>query len=191
MKMEGALEKRFFRHDGIYRSDVSSHLLPLARRSRFRSGRRQGIEHAGKNVLFPSSAMSSGRLFLDRVARLQSPSPLHRPYQNKTIASAGERNYHRTVHSVLTVCLAKQGNPIQHRRTRFLRESHDVSGDRRGGASLPVLKGCILYRDWPPTGVPIEISNRTAERVELPLNDKVSSRNQMFKLSLALRECLK
>ena len=32
----------------------------------------------GRNASYPSSAMSSGRLFLDRVARQQSPSPLHR-----------------------------------------------------------------------------------------------------------------
>jgi hypothetical protein len=32
----------------------------------------------GRNAPYPSSAMSSGRLFLDRVARQQSPSPLHR-----------------------------------------------------------------------------------------------------------------
>jgi hypothetical protein len=31
-----------------------------------------------RNAPYPSSAMSSGRLFLDRVARQQSPSPLHR-----------------------------------------------------------------------------------------------------------------
>jgi hypothetical protein len=32
----------------------------------------------GRSASYPSSAMSSGRLFLDRVARQQSPSPLHR-----------------------------------------------------------------------------------------------------------------
>jgi hypothetical protein len=31
-----------------------------------------------RSAPYPSSAMSSGRLFLDRVARQQSPSPLHR-----------------------------------------------------------------------------------------------------------------
>jgi hypothetical protein len=75
MKCEGALKKRFLRHDGIYRSDVSLLLLPLARYPAFRSGRYQGIGHAGKNMPFPSSAMSSGRLFLDgllaSIARLR------------------------------------------------------------------------------------------------------------------------
>ena len=75
---------RFLRHDGIYRSDVSSHLVTPGACPAFRSGRCQGIEQAGKHMLFPSSAMSSGRLFLDRVGRHQSPSPLHRRSQNNT-----------------------------------------------------------------------------------------------------------
>jgi hypothetical protein len=41
-------------------------------------------ERAGRITPFSSSAMSSGRLFLDRVARQQSPSPLHRRPQNNT-----------------------------------------------------------------------------------------------------------
>jgi len=49
--------------------------------------------------------MSSGRLFLDRVGRHQSPSPLHRRDQNKLIARSGGTIYHRTVSSVLTGCL--------------------------------------------------------------------------------------
>jgi hypothetical protein len=39
-------------------------------------------ERAGRITPFSSSAMSSGRLFLDRVGRHQSPSPLHRRPQN-------------------------------------------------------------------------------------------------------------
>ena len=65
MKNEGALAMRFLRHHGIYRSDVSFVLLTPGACPAFRSGRCQGIEHAGKNVPFPSSAMSSGRLFLE------------------------------------------------------------------------------------------------------------------------------
>jgi hypothetical protein len=44
--------------------------------------RAQAKERAGRNTLFSSSAMSSDRLFLDRVGRHQSPSPLHRRSQN-------------------------------------------------------------------------------------------------------------
>jgi hypothetical protein len=73
-----ALAKCFLRHAGIYRSDVSFHLLTPGRDPASRSGRCQGIGHAGKNVPCPSSAMSCGRLFLDRVGRHQRPSPLHR-----------------------------------------------------------------------------------------------------------------
>ena len=68
----------------------------------FRSGRGQAIGHAGKIMPSPSVAMSSGRLFLDRDARQQSPSLLHRHAQCKTIAASNQSNYHRTVTSLLT-----------------------------------------------------------------------------------------
>jgi len=49
--------------------------LPLVRYPASRSGRCQGIGQAGKNMPCPSSAMSSGRLFLDgllaSIARLR------------------------------------------------------------------------------------------------------------------------
>ena len=75
MKNEGALRMRFLRHDGIYRSDVSSHLVNLGQSAASRSGPGQAIGHAGKNMPCPSSAMSPGRLFLDgllaSIARLR------------------------------------------------------------------------------------------------------------------------
>ena len=75
MKSEGALGMRLVRHDGIYRSDVSFLLFTLGACPAFRSGRCQGIGHAGKNMPSPSSAMSSVRLFLDgllaSIARLR------------------------------------------------------------------------------------------------------------------------
>jgi hypothetical protein len=43
-----------------------------------------GEERAGRRTPSSSSAMSSGRLFLDRVARQQSPSPLHRQPEHNT-----------------------------------------------------------------------------------------------------------
>jgi hypothetical protein len=72
---------RFLRHGGIYRPDVVQTktkpwvgtILPPAGRPRA-----QVKERAGRITPFSSSAMSSGRLFLDRVGRHQSPSPLHR-----------------------------------------------------------------------------------------------------------------
>lgn len=75
MKSEGALRMRLMRHDGIYRSDVSFLLFTPEACPAFRSGRCQGIGHAGKNMTCPSSAMSSSRLFLDgmlaSIARLR------------------------------------------------------------------------------------------------------------------------
>ena len=69
----------FFRHGGIYRSDVA---FTLGRGPAFRwSGPGQVGEHAGRNMSCPSFAMSSDRLFLDRVARQHGPSPLHRQAQ--------------------------------------------------------------------------------------------------------------
>lgn len=65
MKNEGALRMRFPRHGGIYRSDVSSHLVNLGRSTAFRSGPGQALERAGSKHALPIVAMSSGRLFLD------------------------------------------------------------------------------------------------------------------------------
>ena len=65
MKNEGALAKRFLRHVGIYRSDVSLLLINPAQmpppdgRPRCRA-----IGRDGRSTPCPSSAMSSGRLFL-------------------------------------------------------------------------------------------------------------------------------
>jgi len=81
------LSMRFLRHGGIYRSDVvkaktkpwGGTVPPPAGRPRA-----QVKERDGRTTLFSSSAMSSGRLFLDRVARQQSPSPLHRHEQINT-----------------------------------------------------------------------------------------------------------
>jgi hypothetical protein len=74
----------FLRHGGIYRSDViqtktkpwGGTVPPPAGRPRA-----QVQERVGRTTLFSSSAMSSDRLFLDRVARQHCPSPLHRHTQ--------------------------------------------------------------------------------------------------------------
>jgi hypothetical protein len=80
-----ALKLAFSRHDGIYRPDVAN------KRSKPGAGCRlplvgpgaQSKDATGATTTSCSSyAMSSGRLFLDRVARQQSPSPLHRHPQN-------------------------------------------------------------------------------------------------------------
>lgn len=85
----GAPRWRFFRHVGIYRSDV----VQIKTKTKPRSGtvpppagrpRARVKERVGRTTLSSSSAMSSGRLFLDRVGRHQSPSPLRRHAQITT-----------------------------------------------------------------------------------------------------------
>jgi hypothetical protein len=99
---------RFLRHDGIYRSDVTLPLVnpvqipPPVGRPRY-----QAIGRDGRSTPCPSSAMSSGRLFLDRGGRHQSPSPLRRDPQNKSLALRHASPYHRTAGSVLTVCVSR------------------------------------------------------------------------------------
>ena len=64
---------RFLRHDGIYRSDVSLLLVnPAQMPPPVGRPRCQAIARDGRSTPFPSSAMSSGRLFLDRDGRHQS-----------------------------------------------------------------------------------------------------------------------
>jgi len=77
----------FLRHDGIYRSDVAkTKPNPGAGAVPPPDGRpRTRVEgRAGRITPRSSSAMSSGRLFLDQVGRHQSLSPLHRRSQNNT-----------------------------------------------------------------------------------------------------------
>jgi len=114
-----AIRMRFLRHYGIYRSDVvptatnlgRGPVPPPAGRSRA-----QVKERAGRTTLFSSSAMSSGRLFLDRVGRHHCPSPLHRQGQDNLIARSEGTNYHRTVSSVLT-CLSHLAGQAHERRS--------------------------------------------------------------------------
>ena len=76
-------EMRFLRHGRIYRSDRDH---PSNRPGRDTASRwsapRPAKRRDGRSAPYPSSAMSSGRLFLDRVARQQSPSPLHRQVEH-------------------------------------------------------------------------------------------------------------
>ena len=104
---------RFSRHSGIFRSDGfrvahkpgAGTPPPVGRRPR------PGKRRDGRSASCSSSAMSSGRLFLDRDARQQSPSPLPRQLQRKALAGAIGTNYHRTVPCVLTACLIPGGHP--------------------------------------------------------------------------------
>ena len=80
---------RFSRHHGIYQSDVRSWLRPSPSESRSLPPMTpaQTRERAGRNTLSLIVQMSSGRLFLDRVGRHQSPSPLRRHAQINTHSS--------------------------------------------------------------------------------------------------------
>ena len=106
-----AIRMRFLRHRGIYPSDMG-----------FTDQPRPGLEpclppmapNPGPRTRREDRAllivqMSSGRLFLDRVARQHCPSPLHRHAQHKAIAGSKGTIYHRTVTSVLTGCLTSGG----------------------------------------------------------------------------------
>ena len=96
----GPCDGAFIRHGGIFRPDVVSKqksksksksnppkpgagVPPSARHP----GPVQGRD--GRNAPYPSFTMSSGRLFLDRVARQHCPSPLHRhPQTNMPFSDA-------------------------------------------------------------------------------------------------------
>ena len=91
-----------------YRSDVSLLLVnPAQMPPPVDRPRCQAIARDGRSTPFPSSATSSGRLFLDRGGRHQSPSPLRRHCQDKPLAFRRDRIYHRTAGSVLTVCVSR------------------------------------------------------------------------------------
>jgi len=85
----GPLILALLRHGGIYRSDVVLKTIKTWGRgtaSRWSApGPVKGRD--GRRAPYPSSAMSSDRLFLDRVARQQSPSPLHRHPQINMLSS--------------------------------------------------------------------------------------------------------
>jgi hypothetical protein len=103
---------RFPRHDGIYRSDGGSQNIQSWGRGAASRGSAPGPakRRDGKPAPCSSSAMSSGRLFLDRVARQQGPSPLHRQAHPKTVPGWRTMNLQRTANRVLTVCLSQGDN---------------------------------------------------------------------------------
>jgi hypothetical protein len=98
-KNTGAPSLRFPRRGGIYQSDVAQRqpnpgaeadCLPLV------GPGSQVEERAGRNTLSLIVQMSSGRLFLDRVGRHQSPSPLRRHAQTTTHFPCGHSNPERS-----------------------------------------------------------------------------------------------
>ena len=90
MKNEGALTMRFLRHDGIYRSDVSSHLFTPGADPAFRSGRRPGYRARRKAHALPIVRDEFRLAIPQRVARQHCPSPLYRHGQHKAIAVSSQ-----------------------------------------------------------------------------------------------------
>jgi hypothetical protein len=87
MKDEGTLEMRFLRHAESI-GPMCHHIFIPGPSPAFRSGRCQGIGQAGKNMPCPSSAMSSGRLFLSgllaSIARLRfTGSLILKPFRDR------------------------------------------------------------------------------------------------------------
>src|SRR5438874_11802898 len=111
MKNEGALRMRFFRHVGIYRSDVSSLLFTPGACPAFRSGRCQGIGQAGKRLALPI-VRDEFRPAIPRSgctpALPVSASPTRASY---TLDELAERNYHRIASGRLTGCLSLGVHP--------------------------------------------------------------------------------
>jgi hypothetical protein len=85
LRIRCLVDLAFIRHDGIYRSDAVSKpkLIKPGAGVPPPVGRHPGPVEGrnGRSAPCSSSAMSSGRLFLDRVARQHCPSPLHRQSQ--------------------------------------------------------------------------------------------------------------
>ena len=81
VKGEASPEVAFSRHRGIYRFDVIVTANKPGPVSRFPAGSGPGHQARRKETRLLIVATSSGRLFLDRVGRHQSPSPLHRHSQ--------------------------------------------------------------------------------------------------------------
>jgi len=79
-----APEAAFLRHIGICRSDVFITPCKPGPAYRFPAGSGPDHEARRKKTRLLIVATSSGRLFLDRVGRHQSPSPLYRHTQTNT-----------------------------------------------------------------------------------------------------------
>jgi len=94
MKNDTDFRMRFFRHDGIYRSDVSSDPFNPWGVSRFPVGPLPGYRTRRKEHALPIVRDEFRPAIPRRVARQQSPPPLHRLQQIKPIAAPKERIYH-------------------------------------------------------------------------------------------------
>jgi hypothetical protein len=103
---------RFLRHGGICRP-MCSRFKSLDRSTAFRPGSAQTVKDAPE-VLRPTHRRDEFRPAIpQRVARQQSPPPLHRHAHPKAVPGSATMNLQRTVNSVLTVCLSPRDHPSQ------------------------------------------------------------------------------
>jgi hypothetical protein len=101
---------RFLRHGGICRP-MCSRFKSLDRSTAFRPGSAQTVKDAPE-VLRPTHRRDEFRPAIpQRVARQQSPPPLHRHAHPKAVPGSATMNLQRTVNSVLTVCLSPRDHP--------------------------------------------------------------------------------
>jgi len=97
---------RFLRHGGICRP-MCSCFKSLDRSTAFRPGSAQTVKDAPE-VLRPTHRRDEFRPDIpQRVARQQSPPPLHRHAHPKSVPGSATMNFQRTVNSVLIVCLSR------------------------------------------------------------------------------------
>ena len=97
---------RFFRHDGICRTDVSSH-DDQGRSAAFRTGPAPA-KRTRRKFPRPTHRRDEFRPAIpQRGARQHCPSPLHRHAHPKSVPGSGTMNLQRTVNSVLTVCVSR------------------------------------------------------------------------------------
>jgi hypothetical protein len=102
---------RFFRHGGICRP--MNLFNSLGRSTAPRPGSTQVPNKDAPEVLRPTHRRDEYRPAIpQRVARQQSPPPLHRHGHPKSVPGSATMNLQRTVNSVLTVCLS----PGDHRK---------------------------------------------------------------------------
>lgn len=130
---------RFLGHGGIHRCDgVVFVSASLGRSTASRGPAPNQISGRGFSTAFcSSSAMSSGRVFLDRVARQRCSSPLHRQPHPKAVPGWGTMDLQRRANSVLTVCLSQGDN-----RRDGLTLDFRVNGKQAGGSvRLPAAEG--------------------------------------------------
>jgi len=162
MKNEGALRSVF---SGMTESigPMCRHIcLPLGRVP-FPVGPLPGYRTRRKERALPIVRDEFRPAIPRRVARQHCPSPLHRHHQLKTIAASKEMIYHRTVNSLLTVCLTHRDNPST---TLGLSRPARASLALRPPRSQPAQRRTLVPRHRPD-----QLPNRTARQLPCPTDN--------------------